>query len=126
MLEASNTKRMEIQSFQGEIIHLYMESRPLGGKEERARRNDESERTQLQLKVEQNSKLLIEIELMEKELKGKQELNRYLEHQCRYYDNENKALKETTENSRKELERKDEAISALHREVDHLEQRLRD
>jgi hypothetical protein len=117
---------MEIQSFQGEIIHLYMESRPLGGKEERARRNDESERTQLQLKVEQNSKLLIEIELMEKELKGKQELNRYLEHQCRYYDNENKALKETTENSRKELERKDEAISALHREVDHLEQRLRD
>jgi hypothetical protein len=32
---------------------------------------------------------------MEKEIKGKQELNRYLEHQCSTYLTENKILKES-------------------------------
>jgi hypothetical protein len=32
---------------------------------------------------------------MEKELRGRQELNRYLEHQCSIYLAENKALKES-------------------------------
>lgn len=58
---------------------------------------------------------------MEKELRGRQELNRYLEHQCNAYLAENKALKEAAEDSRGELANKEVIISVLHKEINVLE-----
>ena len=63
---------------------------------------------------------------MEKELRGRQELNRYLEHQCSIYLAENKALKESVNELKEELARKEEIVAVLHKEIDNLEKRARE
>jgi hypothetical protein len=58
-----------------------------------SRKENKFEIQQLELKLEHNNKLLAHIEDMEKDLKGKVDLNRYLEHQCNSYSDKYEQIK---------------------------------
>lgn len=75
------------EKYQKEIMQLNVEIKGMKGNEadrkdelRGSRKENKFESRQLELKSEQINKLLAQIEDMEKDLKGKVELNRYLEH----------------------------------------------
>lgn len=90
-----------------------------------SRKESKIDKKQYELQCEQNSKLLAQIEEMERDMKGKQELHKYLEQQCNLYlDNYNNTHQELETHKKSQLEdrqRNDQIVGILKKETKDLE-----